>query len=161
MVREVATILRQKGIRIHCYLDDWLILAQDNLACKALTLVVCSLMASLGFVINQKKNSLSPTQSFKYLGMLVDTRAFSVRPTLARLQRLRDSVLCLCGVKTALVRQFAAVLGQMESLAPLLPLGHLHKSPWQKQFRLQWSQATEGWEQQISLGRWFVSAANH
>ena len=60
VVREVATTLRQQGIRIHCYLDDWLILAQDNLACKAHTSVVCSLMASLGFVINQEKSSLVP-----------------------------------------------------------------------------------------------------
>ena len=80
VVREVATILRRQGIRIHCYLDDWLILAQDNLSCKAHTSVVCSLTASLGFVINQEKSSLSPTQSFEYLGTF-DTLVFSVLPT--------------------------------------------------------------------------------
>ena len=50
----------------------------------------------------------------------------------ARLQRLQDSVLCLCRVKTVSARQLVAVLGQMNSLAPLLPLGHLDKRPLQK-----------------------------
>ena len=161
VVREVATTLRQQGIRIHCYLDDWLILAQGNLSCKAHTSVVCSLTASLGFVINQEKSSLSLTQSFKYLGMLFDTQAFSIQPMLARLQRLQDSLLRLRGVKTASARQLVAVVGQMESLAPLLPLGCLHKRSLQRQFHLQWSQAMEGWEQRISLGQWVVSATDH
>ena len=30
VVREVPIILRRQSIRIHCYLDDWLIPAQDN-----------------------------------------------------------------------------------------------------------------------------------
>ena len=94
-VKEVATILKQQGIRIHCYLDNWLILAQDNLACKAHTSVVCSLMAFLGFVINQEKSSMSPMQSFEYLVMLFDTQVFTDRPMLAILQQLQDSVLHL------------------------------------------------------------------
>ena len=121
-------------IRIHRYLDDWLILAKDNLACKAHTSVVCSLMASLSFIINQEKSSLSQTQSFKYLKMLFDTQAFTAQLMLARLQQLQDSVLHLRRVKTVSARQFAAVLGQMESLTPLLPLGHLRKYPLQGQF---------------------------
>ena len=82
-------------IRIHRYLDDWLILAKDNLACKAHTSVVCSLMAFLGFVINQEKSSMSPMQSFEYLVMLFDTQVFTDRPMLAILQQLQDSVLHL------------------------------------------------------------------
>ena len=97
--------------------------------------VVCLLKASLGFVTNQEKSSLPLTQSFEYLGMLFTTQAFSVWPTLERLQRLQDSLLRLRGVKTASARQLVAVVGQMESLAPLLPLGYLHVRPLQRQFR--------------------------
>ena len=161
VVKELATILRRRGVRIHCYLDDWLILAQDNVSCKIHSTEVCTLTNSLGFVINQEKSSLSPTQSFEYLGMLFDTQAFTVQPTLARRQRLQDSVLRLRGAKAATARQLAAVLGQMESLAPLLPLGRLHKRPLQRHFRLQWSQSTEDWDQLISLGQWYVRATDH
>ena len=78
--------------------------------------VVCLLKASLGFVTNQEKSSLPLTQSFEYLGMLFTTQAFSVWPTLERLQRLQDSLLRSRGVKTASAKQLAAVLCQMESL---------------------------------------------
>ena len=155
----MATIPRQRGVRIHCYLDDWLILAQDNVSCKVHTTEVCALTNSLGFVINQEKSSLSPTQSFEYLGMFFDTQAFTVQPTLARRQRLQDSVLRLRGAKAATVRQLAAGLGQVESLAPLLPLGRLYKRPLQRHFRLQWSM--EDWDQLISLGQWYVLATDH
>ena len=42
----------------------------------------------------------------------------------------------------------------MESLAPLIPLGRLHKREFQRQFRLRWTQSLEDWESLITLSPW-------
>ena len=46
------------------------------------------------------------------------------------------------------------LMGQMESLAPLLPLGNLHKRPFQCSFRTHWNQATEGWDKLVPTSSW-------
>ena len=49
------------------------------------------------------------------------------------------------------VRPIAALLGQMESLAPLVPLGRLLKRELQRQFHRRWYQASQPWDATLQL----------
>ena len=142
------------------YLDDWLVLAQSRETCREHTLEVRRTAESLGFSLNLAKSDLTPAQSFVYLGMAVDTQSMTVRPGDKRLQHLESLLTPLRSQRHASARQLAAVLGSMESLSALVPLGRLHKRPLQRGLALRWAPTRGTWDDQIPLGEWFRQATD-
>ena len=53
-----------RGLRLHQYLDDWLIRSQSQEEAQVNTQAVVDLTQSLGWIINQEKSELKPTQVF-------------------------------------------------------------------------------------------------
>ena len=74
------------GIRLLCYLDDWLVLSSSEREAKQAVQSLLSLCLTLGIVINEKSD-LVPSQTAKYLGMTIDTEAGKVFPSLARVEK--------------------------------------------------------------------------
>ncbi len=68
-VEAALTPLRQQGIRILAYLDDWLICARSKEMADLHTKAVLMHLNALGFVVNQKKSLLTPTQSIMFLDL--------------------------------------------------------------------------------------------
>ena len=68
IVKEVKLMALSRGIRIHQHLDDWLIRAQSPEESSHNTKVVVDLTESLGWMINQVKSELIPTQVFSFVG---------------------------------------------------------------------------------------------
>ena len=158
IVREVCIAAHSKGIRLVVYLDDWMTLAANQSRSNEHSMAVVSLARTLGFILNGKKCSLTPSQTFTYLGMRFDTVSMLVRPTPERIERfvsLRDQLLSR---QHTTARSLAALLGQIESLAPLVPLGHVHKRELQRQFRSRWRQARQPWDAVVPLKGWFQQA---
>lgn len=160
VTREVAIILRRRGIRVRMYLDDWLVLAPSYASCLAHTHDVRQTAESMGFALNLAKSDLRPSQSFDYLGMSIDSRSMSVRPGVRRLQHLTDLLNRLRSQRSASARQLSALLGTMESLSTLVPLGRLHKRPLQRHFAQRWSPTRNAWDDQVPLGEWFLEATD-
>ena len=154
ITRELAILARSRGIRLRMYLDDWLTLAASSPLALAHTEELMDLTLSLGFLPNWEKSALTPSQQFVYLGMDFDTVTYTVRPAPARLDRFRSLRDSLLRAQSSSARVLTSLLGQMESLAPLVPLGHVHKRKFQRQFRKRWHQAHQSWEVQIPLGVW-------
>ncbi len=69
-VAETALVpLREQGVRILNYLDDWLILAQSqDQLCEHRDMVL-SHLSQLGLQVNWEKSKLSPVQRISFLGM--------------------------------------------------------------------------------------------
>lgn len=158
VVRALAQHLRAQGIRLRCYLDDWLILAASSETCARHTQMVRAMAERLGFVLNIPKCDLVPSQRFLYLGIEFDTVAFVVRPSQERIQRLLGLLTSLRSSPSATARQLASLIGMMESLSSLIPLGRLMLRPLQRQFRSRWSQSGQPWSQCLPLGSWFLQA---
>ena len=156
LTRELAIHFRSKGIRIRMYLDDWLILSQSREECAKHTQEVIELTQALGFQLNWEKSALLPAQRFSYLGMSFDTLRYTVTPTEERLGRLANLLDFLLSRQSASARRLHSLLGQMESLAPLLPLGHLHKRKLQRELALRWDQTSQDWDTQIPTRPWLA-----
>ena len=88
--------------------------------------------------------------------MNFDTVSMLVAPSRERLDRLSSLLAHLGSQSVAPARLLASLLGQMESLSPLLPLGRLHKRPFQREFQARWDQATQSWDTAVHLGDWLV-----
>ncbi|KAK7105299.1 hypothetical protein V1264_016700 [Littorina saxatilis] len=79
VVRQLCSLIRQRGVCLRAYLDDWLIiLHQSRDLCLSHTHIVLGLAMGLGFAINQAKSDLCPAQVFTYLGMRFDTVSFFI-----------------------------------------------------------------------------------
>ena len=156
VVREYLLSLRSRGVRIRAFLDDWLVLAPTRDLCSQHVGDAMDLAVRLGFTPNLGKSELTPAQRFSYLGMHFDTVSMLVAPSQDRLDRLASLLTRLESQHSASARLLASLLGQMESLAPLLPLGRLHKRPFQREFQSRWNQTTQPWDTLIPLDDWLV-----
>ena len=78
-----ALILRwahQSGIRLHQYLDAWLVITDSLPFLQKLCCPLFQLYQFLGIIINMEKLDLESTQRTQYFGMLVDTIQEKVDP---------------------------------------------------------------------------------
>ena len=71
----------QKGIRIHQYLDDWLVRASTHHTCLQHTQTLVTLCQELGWLVNKEKSELVPKQVFNFVGYQFDLKEGKVRPT--------------------------------------------------------------------------------
>ncbi len=65
--------LRQMGIRILNYLDDWLILAQSEVELLSHRTLILSHLERLGLRVNFAKSALSPSQRISFVGTVLDS----------------------------------------------------------------------------------------
>ena len=74
IVKEVKLMALSRGLRVHQYLDDWLIRSQSQEEAQVNTQAVVDLTQSLGWIINQEKSELKPTQVFSLSGLRIPSR---------------------------------------------------------------------------------------
>nr|XP_026495768.1 uncharacterized protein LOC113400427 [Vanessa tameamea] len=68
----MAQFLRQKGIRLIVYLDDYLIANRDVSTLKQHVTITIHFLEYLGWMINYEKSVLVPRKTIEYLGILWD-----------------------------------------------------------------------------------------
>ena len=78
ILRPVAALFRQEGLKILVYLDDWLLMASNPDLLKDQSEYVSSTLQSLGFLLNGKKCIMEPTQSIEFLGFIIDSRRMTL-----------------------------------------------------------------------------------
>ncbi len=121
--------LRQLGIRILNYLDDWHILAQSEDELLSHRSVLLCHLECLGLRVNLAKDALSPSQRISFLGTVIDSawmRAVVTPERALSIQQLATSFkLCVPRPLKALQR----MLGLMASAFSVVQLGRLHMRP--------------------------------
>ncbi len=131
-VVEAALVpLREQGVRILNYLDDWLILAQS---CKQLSAhrdLVLKHLSLLGLQVNWEKSKLVPMQRISFLGMEFDSVNQTARLTQEHAQSVLNCFKTLSGRTAVPLKLFQRLLGHMAAAAVTVPLGLLHMRPLQ------------------------------
>ncbi len=151
--------LRQMGIRILNYLDDWLILAQSQAFLTSHKTLLLSHLVCLWLRVNLAKSTLSPSQRVSFLGTVID----SVQMT-ATISAERDTTIQRYAAsfeeRTACpLKAFQRMLGLMAAASPVLRLGLLHMRPiqfWLKQ--MVQSTAWHHGRHRVTVTRAYVSA---
>ncbi len=126
-VAEAALVpLREQGVRILNYLNDWLILAQSqDQLCEHRDMVL-SHLSQLGLQVNWEKSKLSPVQRISFLGMELDSVSQTARLTQERAQSVLNCLNTFKNRTAAPLKQFQRLLGHMAAAAAVTPLGLLH-----------------------------------
>ena len=162
--RLVKTVVRHcrrhMGMRLHTYLDDWLQPAQGEESAHFNIQRLLKCVLQLGFVPNWEKSDLVPSQNFVFLGARCDSRKALIGPSLDRISRLQKTIQTLLGQRYASARELHSLLGQMESMARLLPQGRAHKRLLQWHIKERWSQQHQCWDDKLCLVPWFRPAVS-
>ena len=82
MAKEIKLVALNKGIRIHQYLDDWLVRARSHQTCLQYTQTLVALCQEQGWIVNLDKSELDPKQVFDFVDYQLDLKEGKVRPTL-------------------------------------------------------------------------------
>ncbi len=131
VVEGAPTPLREVGVRILNYLDDWLILAQSREQLGDHRDLVLRHLSQLGLRVNWEKSKLSPVQRISFLGVELDSVSMTARLTEERAQAVLNCLSSFRGRNVVPLKQFQRLLGHMASAAAVTPLGLLHMRPLQ------------------------------
>ena len=138
VAKEVKLMAIHKGIRIHQYLDDWLVRATSHRVCLQHTQDLVQVCQELGWLVNVEKSELEPKQVFDFVGYQFDLKAGRVRPTPDQWQTLQGKIQSLLSVPACLVRQFMSLIGLLTATEKQVNLGRLHMRP------IQWHLKNNG-----------------
>ena len=122
-LRETITLLRRRGIRVNCYMDDLLILGRTKEECAEATLTALKILEDFGWKVNKEKSHLEPCQELDYLGFTINTES---TPTLAmqkeKLTTLKKEIRRLMSASQSqqgiTARRLARTLGTLISNSP-------------------------------------------
>ena len=81
VAKEVKLMATFEGIRIHQYLDDWLVRARSHQVCLRHTQHLVKICQELGWLVNLDKSELEPKQIFDFVGYQFDLEVGRVWPT--------------------------------------------------------------------------------
>ena len=138
VVKEVKLMAQARGIRIHQYLDDWLLRAPSPEICLQHTQTLLALCQQLGWVVNMTKSELVPKQVFNFVGYWFDLITGRVLPTQDRWETLQEKLRFIKGQCSCTVRQFMSLIGLLTATEKQVCSGRLHMRPIQWHLKRNW-----------------------
>ena len=121
LIRPAVAALRKKNIMCVNYLDDFCFFAKTPVECSASAAQAITLLQSLGFNINFEKSVLQPSQVFRFLGFIFDSKNRTISLPMDKVGKLRLAINKLLGMRSPTIRQAAKVIGLLISAVPAIP----------------------------------------
>ena len=167
VVSVVAAHLRAQGIRIVVYLDDWFIINQHKTQLLSDRETILNLLINLGFMINVKKSTFTPTQKIVYIGAMFHLDRGLVFPTQERVTKLLMTTQKIMNMKMQTAREFLQLLGIMASCIEIIPNARLYMRPLQIHLLSFWKPSSQKLDQKIPVTKqlkshlkWWSNSAN-
>ena len=131
IVKEAKLMALSTGLRLHQYLDDWLIRSQSQKEAQVNTQAVVDITQSLVWIINQEKSAVKPTQVFSFVGYKYYLDTDLVKPTEERWLKLQDLMLRLKSKHVLTARCLMSLTGLLASMEKMVLEGCLYMRPFQ------------------------------
>ena len=118
ILKPVTTFLRDQGVRLNLYVDDFLILAEGN-KFRDHTDFVLHTLSDLGLRVNLEKSELEGANQLQYLGYHIDTskRFPIIKVDRKRIVRLKKQIRCVIKRKFVSAKVLAKTAGLCVSTA--------------------------------------------
>ena len=128
----------QWGIRIHQYLDDWLVSAKSHQVCLQHTMELVKICQRLGWLVNLEKSELVPKQIFDFVGYQFNLSSGHVRPIPDRWQNRQDKITGLLLLPACPVQQIMSLIVLLTATEKQIHLGRLHMRHIQWHLKTNW-----------------------
>ena len=92
VMKEVGRLLREHGIIVHMYLDDWLIRDDQQQYLIIWSPNILELCELLGLLVNYPKSELTPKQLIDYVGVLYDLAVGRAYPPQKRIEKIKNII---------------------------------------------------------------------
>lgn len=126
LMKPVVCTLRKLGVRSILYLDDMLIMARSKEEARRHLATAMELLVALGFIINLKKSTLTPTQELEFLGFLLNSHNMTIGLPTHKLHALKKMARRMADQKRTTLRELASLLGMMVAAHPAILPAPLH-----------------------------------
>lgn len=152
LMRPLVRLFRAHNIRVHPYLDDFLLITNQQAASQLVMNNVLQLLQMLGLEPNLKKCVLLPTQCLTHLGYVVNTSTMTFAVPTKKALRLRSEALVLIKYATHHRRwvskaRLASLTGLLMSLRLAIPSVRTHAHSLYRAMS-----STVGWRGDVRLG---------
>ena len=114
------------GIRFISYLDDLLLMNQDQHKLVEQASIVIQLFVNLGFVINTSKSVTSPTQCLEFLGFILNSVTMKVSLPSEKLEKIQSHCISMINKNRVRRRALAVLVGLMTSASLAISPAPLH-----------------------------------
>ena len=153
----LVQLLRTRGIRVHAYLNDWIIRADSSEQSLLHTNQTIQLLQTLGWTIKWKKSMLEPSRILDFLGLHFNLEQAIVSPP-DSLDSLISVLSHLSASTVMSACKITSITSRISHFAPFIHHGCLHfrfLQFWIK--RKHWLQGTQSWDTQIQLDTEFLT----
>ena len=157
LLRPVVSLLRQQGVKLHVYLDDWLIRADMLEQAQLHAQTTIRVLQFLGWIINFEKSDLTPSQDFQFIGMQFNTRRFRVAPLPKMRLKVQSVHQHWMDNPNITARDLHRLLGMQVFMASLVWRGRLRLRPVHWWAATAWCQRTGNWSDRIQVPQWVLS----
>lgn len=132
ILKPVAKLLRLSGHVSTIYLDDMLLLGNTYADCIYNIKATKSLLMALGFIINEKKSSLTPTTCCKFLGYIINSKSMTITLPLDKQKHIKNELIKFMKLKQCKIRKFAQLVGLLISACPAVEYGLLYTKQFER-----------------------------
>jgi hypothetical protein len=143
--------LRNLGHTIVGYIDDTILLAQNEGDCKKAVEDTKHTLEELGFIIHPDKSVLHGTHELIFLGFVLDSCSMTVRPTEEKCASLVE--LCKWALTKAeiTIQDVASITGKIVSMFPGAQFGPLHYRELEKEKTTALKLCKGNWKAKMTL----------
>ena len=118
LTKPLMSILRNQGYVNSIYIDDILLTGSSSDELHENIERTIRLFDSAGFTIHPSKSVLLPTKSIEYLGFLIDSVKFTVKPTLDKSNKVKEQCKAFIVSETKTIQELSEIIGKLVALEP-------------------------------------------
>ena len=144
-------LLRSLGIRMVIYMDDMLLMASSKELIQEHTYVTIFLLENLGFIINNKKSLLEPSQEIEFLGMIVSSQTMDLKLPGEKIKKIRSEARNILDSTTPSARSLAQLLGKLNATTPALQVAPLFSRALQTCLRQSLASGAQSYQSSVTL----------
>ena len=135
LLKPVFKFLRGQGLLSSTYIDDVYLQGDTYHECHENALSTVQLLQNLGFVIQEEKSCLNPSQQLEYLGFVLNSMTMTVKLIHARIEKVVKACEKLLNDSHPTILNLAEVIGLVVSSFPGVEYGPLYyrSLTWKKQ----------------------------
>lgn len=122
----VAHQMRQQGLRVLVYLDDFLLIHENPIVLEAQAEWAVEYLKNLGWCVNLTKSSVVAATRLEYLGITWDTKENTKSLSERKSALLEENILDLLRRGRWSWREAKVILGKLNFASLSIPLGRLH-----------------------------------
>jgi hypothetical protein len=132
IVKAFVAPLHALGLKLHFYLDDWPLRNASKDILKTQMKLLIKNVKLAGWIMNEEKSELTPSQDFIFIGIRFCTRVGLMFPPPDRIVKI------LSAQKFCQARDFLSLIGLLNSAADQVPHGRLYLRPLQLLLLSRW-----------------------